>query len=76
MRNTLKVTLARIKHAADPQHVAELTQLARSIERKRAVLKVIGKRAMKCTSCAGEHLLVAEGAHLMVLHPCAGMTHE
>jgi len=48
-------------------------QMVSNIDRKRAVLKVIGQRAMKCRSCAGEHLLVAEGTQLMVLHPCAGM---
>jgi len=62
-----------IRRNASPRDAAELSQLVRSIDRKRAVLKVIGKRAMKCRSCAGEHLLVAEGTQIMVLHPCAAM---
>lgn len=66
-----KVALARIESEADAQDVTELTQLVRNIERKRAVLQVIGGRAMKCRSCAGEHLLVAEGTQLMILNPCA-----
>jgi hypothetical protein len=98
---TLKVTLARIEHAADAQDISELSDMAtqiahargeqmarksntrrfgateeqavRNIDRKRAVLKVIGTGAMKCRSCAGEHLLVADGTQLKVLNPCAGM---
>jgi hypothetical protein len=96
---TLKVTLARIEHAADAQDIAELSamateiahargeqvmrksntrrygateeQMVSNIDRKRAILKVIGGRAMKCISCAGEHLLVVEGTQIKLLHPCA-----
>jgi len=49
-------------------------QMVSNIDRKRAILKVIGRRPMKCRSCAGSHLLVAEGEQLLVLNPCAGMT--
>ncbi len=46
-------------------------QVVRNIDRKRAVLKVIGGRAMKCRSCAGKHLLIVEGTQIKLLHPCA-----
>jgi len=48
-------------------------QMVSNIDRKRAVLKVIGQRAMKCRSCAGTHLLVANGTQIELLNPCAGM---
>ena len=98
---TLKVTLARIEHAADAQDIAELSEMAteiahargeqmarksntrkfgateeqavRNIDRKRAILKVIGTGPMRCQECAGSHLLVAEGTQLKVLNPCAAL---
>ena len=49
------------------------TQVVRSIDRKRAVLKVIGRRAMKCAHCDGGHVLVSQGGALYVLDPCSEM---
>lgn len=48
-------------------------QVVRKIDRKRAILKVIGRRPMKCNACATSHLLVAVDAQVYVLNPCISM---
>jgi hypothetical protein len=49
-------------------------QAVSNIDRKRAILKVIGGRAMKCNACAGEHLLVVEGTQIKLLSACDALT--
>ena len=56
-------------------------QMVSNIDRKRAVLRamsthphVVGHRAMRCRSCAGEHLLVVEGTQIKLLSPCPALT--
>ena len=51
-------------------------QVVRSIDTKRALLKVIGNRTMQCAHCAQGHLLVSQNSRLFVLNPCDALSRQ